>query len=294
MTQAVPHYELYGELLAGQTPDPIHLEPIRERSRKHDWTIRRHSHQRLAQIFLFRTSDVFLNLGDMEYATTHPTLLVVHPGIPHGFKFPEDVVGEVLSVRVDQSGFEPNKNFAPFAAPTAAIFLRPDTQCFDDVVVLFEQLQKAYQTIGRQRGPIMQHLVALITFYLAGEQSHVARPALRKSAETHNLQDKRAQAFCGLLEENFNRQWAVADYAEEMGLSASHLTRLCRNALHASPIHLVRQRRILEAKRLLEYTALPINDVAVRSGFRDIAFFSRTFKSLVGMTPKAYRAQLAR
>ncbi|QUJ77250.1 helix-turn-helix transcriptional regulator [Sulfitobacter albidus] len=58
----------------------------------------------------------------------------------------------------------------------------------------------------------------------------------------------------------------------------------------AAPNALVRQRRLLEAKRLLEYTRLGVAEIAHRSGFRDPSFFSRSFRSAFGLSPKAYRA----
>ena len=100
--------------------------------------------------------------------------------------------------------------------------------------------------------------------------------------------------FCALLEENFSRAWKVSDYAGQIGLSAPHLTRICRTVLGAPPNTLVQQRRLLEAKRLLEYTALSVAEIAHRSGFRDAAFFSRTFKSSVGMPPNEYRLRRER
>ena len=52
---------------------------------------------------------------------------------------------------------------------------------------------------------------------------------------------------------------------------------------------LVRRRRMLEAKRLLTYTRLPVLDIAHRAGFGDAAFFSRTFKATFDVTPSEFR-----
>lgn len=294
MSQSIPNYELYGDLLAGQAPDPIHLEPIRERSSQHNWKIRVHSHKRLAQIFLFRSPGVQFSVGEIEYLTTHPTLLVVHPGTPHGFRFAEDVVGDVLSIRLGHVPDALRKRFRAFKTPTSAIFPEPHTPRFQAVVALFEQLGSAYHSLDDKRPAIMTALVDLIMLYLVSEQSTTLSPAPRNLATYRGRQDRQAEAFCTLLEENFRKSWAVADYASHMGLSAPHLTRICRTALGAPPNSIVRQRRILEAKRLLEYTALPLSEIAHRSGFRDTAFFSRTFKSLVGIAPNAFRHSVDR
>ncbi|EBA14043.1 regulatory protein [Roseobacter sp. CCS2] len=221
-------------------------------------------------------------------------MLVIHPGIPHGFRFDEDVVGDVLSIRVGEVPRRLYDRFAAFESPTDAVFSKPDTPRFEDIVILFEQLGKTYQRLDSRRVEIMTALVDLITLYLTGNQSSKLSPIPANAADHLGRQDLQAHAFCVLLEENFRQSWAVSDYASHMGLSASHLTRICRGVMDAAPNSLVRQRRVLEAKRLLEYTSLPLSEIAHRSGFRDTTFFNRTFKSFVGVPPNAYRSGLDR
>lgn len=292
MTEDVPSYELYGELLAGSAPDPVHLEPIRERSSKHNWTIRVHNHRRLAQVFLFRSSGVRLTVGHANHKTDHPTLLVVPPGVPHGFRFEEDVVGDVLSIRVDAVSEALQSRLYAFDCPTGAVFTKPETSRFEDVVSLFEQLGRAYNKLDSHRVEIMKSIIDLITLYLITSHSRTNARILVPEAGKKNRQAIQAEQFCTLLEENFHRPWTVSEYASSMGLSASHLTRICRAVLSETPNALVRQRRILEAKLLLEYTGLHLSEVAYRSGFQDKPFFSRTFKSFVGVSPGAYRQGL--
>lgn len=292
MAQNIPNYELYGELLAGRAPEPIHIESIKERSAKHNWTIRIHSHRRLAQIFLFRSPGVSLTIGAVEYLTVHPTILVAPPEVSHSFRFPEDVDGDVVSIRLDEIPRGLCDRFDDFNSPTETIFSKPDTPHFDDIVNLYAQLGKAFHGLNSQRLEVVTVLVELIMLYIAETRTRKV-PSL--STETSDSSDKlgsQVHGFCSLLEESFHKPLAVSDYATQLGLSAPHLTRICRKAFDASPNSLVRQRRILEAKRLLQFTSLPLYEIAHRSGFRETAFFSRTFKSLVGVSPSVYRAEL--
>jgi len=55
----------------------------------------------------------------------------------------------------------------------------------------------------------------------------------------------------------------------------------------------VLERRLVEAKRLLQFTSLSINEVAAELGFHDIAHFSRFFKAKAGHPPIAWRARNA-
>jgi len=138
----------------------------------------------------------------------------------------------------------------------------------------------------------MLALLELMTLYLSDEKRSQSQIGDTKPPQKRARTDIQAETFCALLETNYQNAWTVADYAAQVGISAPHLTRICADVLGAPPNELVRQRRMIEAKRLLEYTALPISQIADRCGFRDPAFFSRSFKSSVGSTPKAFRLGL--
>ena len=51
--------------------------------------------------------------------------------------------------------------------------------------------------------------------------------------------------------------------------------------------------RLKAAKRLLEFTQKSINEIAEECGFKDASYFTKTFRSAFGMTPKDYRAGFA-
>ena len=55
------------------------------------------------------------------------------------------------------------------------------------------------------------------------------------------------------------------------------------------PLRYVSKMRLDRAKILLKTTALPIADVAVAAGYRDLFHFSRRFKEQTGYSPSDYR-----
>lgn len=60
-----------------------------------------------------------------------------------------------------------------------------------------------------------------------------------------------------------------------------------------SALELLHERRLLEARRLLAYSQLPIAQIAHQLGYEDPAYFSRFFQRRVGVSPSWYRAQVA-
>jgi transcriptional regulator GlxA family with amidase domain len=56
-----------------------------------------------------------------------------------------------------------------------------------------------------------------------------------------------------------------------------------------APIDYVQRLRIEDAKRRLERTDAPADEIGWKVGYEDAAFFRRLFKRVTGMTPGAYR-----
>ena len=94
--------------------------------------------------------------------------------------------------------------------------------------------------------------------------------------------------------------WAVDHLGERFGLTdlarAAHcsvrtLTRRFAAGTGTSPLQWVLARRIAEAARLLETTALPVEEVGARVGLPDPAAFRRHFTRQVGVPPSTHRRQ---
>lgn len=94
-----------------------------------------------------------------------------------------------------------------------------------------------------------------------------------------------------LIEDNFRGEKSVAFYADKLHISTSQLSKICRQYLHVSPIQLIQQRLVLEAKRLLKSTDLSIKQIAFDLGFVDAPYFSNFFKQHVGMSPKEFKSE---
>ncbi|MEM1362661.1 MAG: helix-turn-helix domain-containing protein [Pseudomonadota bacterium] len=294
MALSIPSYELYGDFLASRLSDPVHYETIKERSSQHNWTIRIHRHRGLAQIFLFRSSGVQFQIGEFSHTSTEPMLLIIPPDIPHGFRFSMDVSGDVISLRLSDIPMETRHIYQSEFGGLGGILSGADSESFASIAALIAQLRTAYGSMSPKRTQIMFSLVHLIALYTTSDQSERRSLGLTGSNPKRGRYDVKAELFCTALEKSFDQALSVSDYAAMIGVSAPQLTRICRTALGSSPNDLVRQRRILEAKRLLEYTRLNISEIAERCGFQDPAYFSRAFRAKTKASPVQYRRELER
>lgn len=92
-----------------------------------------------------------------------------------------------------------------------------------------------------------------------------------------------------LLEEKF-RDWKnPSRYAFELGISTNHLNYLCKNTSGKTAGDLIRNRIVLEAKKLLLHTNKSILEISNDLNFEDPAYFSRFFKKYENVSPEKYR-----
>jgi transcriptional regulator GlxA family with amidase domain len=88
-------------------------------------------------------------------------------------------------------------------------------------------------------------------------------------------------------------QFAIANPVEEMvkrsGLAERTFKRRFTEVTGLAPIDYVQRLRVEDAKRRLERTDAPVEDISWRVGYEDAAFFRRLFKRITGLSPGAYR-----
>ncbi|WP_426503546.1 helix-turn-helix domain-containing protein [Dactylosporangium sp. McL0621] len=97
--------------------------------------------------------------------------------------------------------------------------------------------------------------------------------------------------FLDALELHFRELHHVDDYARLLGCSARTLTRAAQAAAGTGARQVIDERRLLEARRLLDYSAWTASATAAHLGFPDAADFGRFFRNRTGLTPAAYAAR---
>jgi len=122
----------------------------------------------------------------------------------------------------------------------------------------------------------------------SGNQSQFSSALRRQQDGPPGLRDVSAFVL-----EHLDEALPVERLARGLGMSPRTLSRFCRQHLHESPAELVRRCRLDEARRLLEETALPLKDIATRTGLGDPSTLWRVFNQTLGVTPAAYRERFA-
>lgn len=91
------------------------------------------------------------------------------------------------------------------------------------------------------------------------------------------------------LDQHVDAPRPVEEMAARSGLNRRTLERRFRSATGYAPIAYVQQLRVQRARRLLERTAMPVEQVSFAVGYMNPAYFRRVFHRVTRLTPAAYR-----
>lgn len=94
-----------------------------------------------------------------------------------------------------------------------------------------------------------------------------------------------------LVEKHFKDYSKVSDYAELLHKSPKTLSNIFGKYLNKTPLQIINERRLLEAKRLLKYSDKTVQEIAYDINFTDVQTFSRFFKSMAGESPTLFRSR---
>ncbi len=93
------------------------------------------------------------------------------------------------------------------------------------------------------------------------------------------------------IDAHYDQPITLAEIARASHLSVSRLAHLFKEQMGVTPIDFVTGVRIERAKELLLGTDQSCTEICFQAGYGNQSYFTRTFKSVVGMTPRQFRLQ---
>ncbi len=288
-TAPVERFSLYGEPVQTIEANFLHVEPIRLRSGRHDWTIAPHAHADLHQILLVTQGGGRMQAEADRYPITPAALLVVPSGAIHAFDFVAGTDGWVVTV-AETMVSEAARGDAAIVRllRQAACVGGLEAAAVSGLSNAFAELLREFlwsapaRTLAIEAG-LIRILVAAAR--LVDVQDREDAP---QSAEVALV-----ARFQHLIEQDFRNARPVSTYARLLAVTEDRLLAACQRRYGQPPKALIQRRVLVEAQRWLIYTALPIAEIGHSLGFRDPAYFSRVFKRKTGETPQAFRSSRA-
>jgi len=149
----------------------------------------------------------------------------------------------------------------------------------------FKELFTEYQESNPLREAKITNLINYI--YIELTRVYTADVTIEKLGSTNYV--KILERLEGLINIHFYKQKLPKFYASKLHISTKHLNRVVQKTINKTTSQLISERILLEAKRLIVHSNDNLAGIAHTLEFSDYAYFSKFFKSKIGMTPMEFR-----
>ncbi|WP_461151762.1 helix-turn-helix domain-containing protein [Spirosoma pulveris] len=240
---------------------------------------------------MWLTSGKSINVIDYHQITIEPDMLFfISPGQLHLMNKAESVTGYSLTFTEDFLLLNtPNKDavmeFAFLDNSYANPYFKLDEEAIKELRPVMELLFE--EAMRQEKSPFI--IANLLFVFLKRIQRSITN---QEGSGTDLISVVRFKQLKKLIEHHFKRETSVEFYADKLNLTAHRVNEICKQVTGKPTGEIIRDRLLLEAKRLLLHSEQPIGHIAELLGFNDFSYFSRQFKKKEGMTPAEYRKEL--
>ena len=166
----------------------------------------------------------------------------------------------------------------------------------DEVQELKEYFLLTLDAVKRKddyfRIDITKRLIAAYMYKL-GSIIYRHRPELQEEANKPIRREETLfKQFINLVSDHHRKERRVDFYAEQLFLSPKHFSTVIKKVSGKTAGQWIDDYVVLEAKTLLKYSAMSIQEVAYYMNFPNPSFFGKYFRQHTGMSPSEYKAQM--
>ena len=138
---------------------------------------------------------------------------------------------------------------------------------------------------------IVSGLIAATIYKVGDIMYHYLAEHPEEQNNSHNRAEEYFKQFTHLLGEHFREERSVGFYARQLCITPKYLTTLIKRISGQSVSEWIDNYVILEAKTLLKYSTMSIQEIAYYLNFPNQSFFGSYIKRNTGMSPSQYKAQ---
>ncbi|PIB35596.1 hypothetical protein BFP72_09425 [Reichenbachiella sp. 5M10] len=248
-----------------------------------------HRHDFFEVLFLTQGSGIHV-IDSNEYEIKPPCVFFLSPGQTHKLELSKDVDGYIFLFTaefylLDRSNKNKLLEFPFFfnlkqENPPLLLVEESDTQFLKG---LFRQGAKVMEEEKSQEfaNSLLDLILNTCERLYPREQRAIAK------GKGHLM----VKRFRELIEEKYQLNLSIKQYAEELNVTENHLTHTVKELTGKTSKELVFDKQVLEIKRLLKHSDLSVSEISMQLGFKDQSYFSKFFKKFTGQTPNAYREE---
>jgi AraC family transcriptional activator of pobA len=181
---------------------------------------------------------------------------------------------------------------SPVAAHLRPLLNRTTVAPHDKIAANLAEIEIAFAALVRESHEQKPGASAMMGHHLGSLLLHLWR-ASGSNSPVRGTGTTTVQRFRQLIELHYRDNLSIEGFAKLLGVTRAHLHNACGRSARCTPLKLVHDRVLEEARLRLENTEFPVEQIAYGLGFRDPGYFNRFFKRLTGVAPGAYRQTIA-
>ena len=258
---------------------PFKVQSLQDFTKERDITDAPHSLDYYEMIWLIKGSGT-LHVDLQDYSIESNNIFFLKPGQAHQFQTQMGMEGFVFSF---SDSFFRMDEYDPWEclASLCQLFgerpiIRIADEMEEDLNEIALRMVKEFENQHSYKMELLKRYFKIFLIYLTR--------ALEENFQStkHSRETELVNKFRELVDKNFIEKKMVAEYAAQLLITANYLNRTIKNITGFSAGHYIRQRVVLEAKRMGRYTAAGMKEIAYKLGFIDSAHFSKYFKAVAG------------
>jgi len=179
----------------------------------------------------------------------------------------------VMNFLQDSKTRQPRFRFRPEVMPKVDRLMK-------EILEEFREEKPCYRDMLRVK------LQELLLLYI---REFIISPDYKATDATYERYRTLMSKAIAYIDEHYTEPLSLEDVCRISTLSKTYFCYLFKLITKKTFVEYITERRIQGAMGLLEDTECSIQAVSERTGFHDVAHFSRTFKKSVGISPRAYR-----
>ncbi|MCD8556449.1 MAG: AraC family transcriptional regulator [Bacteroides graminisolvens] len=226
-----------------------------------------------------------------EYPIIDNTLFFISPGQIHYFENNPNFEGVIIHF---------NESFLSDENSSENVFLKYNVfNAFDAVPYYHIKTEDAERLIYLTKEMFCEALKNndfahedLLKYHIKMFLIYIQRMGNRGSGVPlciNNAANRTFVQFRQMIEHHYKQMHTVKEYACRLNVSTKTLTNCVYESSHATPLKIINDRIVLEAKRQLIHSSLKIKEIAYSLGFEDPSYFVKFFKRQTGYLPAEFR-----
>lgn len=278
---------LYGENNYSSLLEFVHAEPLESRSKMYNWEIKEHLHTDLVQLFVIESGNGILVSEKKESIISGPSIVFIPVNTLHGFIFQDNVKGEVITFSdyFLENNFKQNQKIVFELNHLQCFNFERNNTLFEQIKILKEMIIKELNEENIEKRTFINSLFQTL-FLAIFRVNQIQKTSME---ETDNKTLKYFQIFQKSIKQDYSEMKTISQYAKEIGITTMHLNRVCKIVVGKSPLQILHELVVAEAKKYLLNTSYSISEISYFLNFNDPAYFTRLFKKNVGVSPSDFR-----